>query len=113
MIPISKQILNRKQKRAAQRVARFLCLWGSWFLPFPISFGMKYIDLTFADILLVTCPTILEYFAIYSRMFDYLLLNTFAAEFSVPLLPDLKNLLLARFWVLCLHVSFLRQYYLT
>ena len=58
-------------------------------------------------------PTILEYFAIYSRMFGYLLLNTFAAEFSVPLLPDLKNLLLARFWVLCLHVSFLRQYYLT
>lgn len=32
MIPISKQILNRKQKRAAQRVARFLRLWGSWFL---------------------------------------------------------------------------------
>lgn len=32
MIPISKYILNRKQKRAAQRVARFLRLWGSWFL---------------------------------------------------------------------------------
>ena len=32
MIPISKQIINNKQKRAAQRVARFLRLWGSWFL---------------------------------------------------------------------------------
>ncbi len=32
MIPISKQITNNKQKRAAQRVARFLRLWGSWFL---------------------------------------------------------------------------------
>ena len=32
MIPISKQITNNKQKRAAQRVARFLCLWSSWFL---------------------------------------------------------------------------------
>ena len=27
MIPISKDIQNRKQKRAAQRVARFLRLW--------------------------------------------------------------------------------------
>ena len=32
MIPISKQIINNKQKRAAQRVARFLRLWGSRFL---------------------------------------------------------------------------------
>ena len=32
MIPISKYTLNRKQKRAAQRVARFLRLWASWFL---------------------------------------------------------------------------------
>ena len=32
MIPISKYILNRKQKRAAQRVARFLRLWNYWFL---------------------------------------------------------------------------------
>ena len=32
MIPIGKQITNNKQKRAAQRVARFLRLWGSWFL---------------------------------------------------------------------------------
>ena len=29
MIPISKQIINNKQKRAAQRVARFLrCMLG-------------------------------------------------------------------------------------
>ena len=32
MIPIGKQITNNKQKRAAQRVARFLRLWDSWFL---------------------------------------------------------------------------------
>ena len=30
MIPIRIQIINNKQKRAAQWVARFLRLWGSW-----------------------------------------------------------------------------------
>ena len=41
MIPISKYIQNDMQKRAAQRVARFLCLWGYWFLcPFYLLFAI-------------------------------------------------------------------------
>ena len=40
MIPISKQIINNKQKRAAQRVARFLRLWGSCFL--CLSYALVY-----------------------------------------------------------------------
>lgn len=41
MIPISKQIINNKQKRAAQRVARFLRLQGSWFL--YVFYGLFYL----------------------------------------------------------------------
>ena len=41
MIPIRKQIINNKQKRAAQWVARFLHLWGSWLL--CIFYGLFYL----------------------------------------------------------------------
>lgn len=41
MIPIRKQTINNKQKRAAQWVARFLRLWGSW-LP-CVFYGLFYL----------------------------------------------------------------------
>ena len=41
MIPIRIQIINNKQKRVAQGVARFLRLWGSWLL--CVFYGLFYL----------------------------------------------------------------------
>ena len=41
MIPIRIQIINNKQKRATQWVARFLRLWGSWLL--CVFYGLFYL----------------------------------------------------------------------
>lgn len=43
MIPISKYILNRKQKRAAQRVARFCVYRVHGFYVFSIGFFISYL----------------------------------------------------------------------
>ena len=43
MIPISKQIINNKQKRAAQRVARFCVYRVHGFYVFSMGFFISYL----------------------------------------------------------------------